>query len=1280
MQRVCLSLALILGLQISSSAQTVISRTVVPAQRLAAPVSKAAADGTPPTATVPSQTGTIIPTPVAPTATPAQLTLLQAVQQAQFDRRPSAILKAWSTPPKSAEDEKPEGAESTPAADAGSEDPAAQAAALAAQQVAEENARVQESVESLQRDVTLGNWDGVKTFLGSMEEAERKPSYEHILRSLARRPANSTSSPAQMINGQMVPTSSSARNLAQQFAEKNYLNFSDVLALVDCYPGELEDSSLALIGMLTRATLAGGSDLQQLLQLLRQEVRKPEDSARLTARQVAGILIQAGQAKSAGEFLPSTQQAVEADDAEALNMLSDHFLALYQSEAKTEHLEQAWRVTQAVLRTDQVERTERVEALQRAVELAPKIRESLGQTWLNESFTQEPERGIEILATIGSLVSQGIQRSPTGADSRLRLLELQKTAVEALLEVAPQRAQQWRDSLTLLTLSWLNEADFSARYDTSTSRGPLMQRDAFGNLYYLNSQQLGGRAQVGAIETGELLELRPSEAWLDLINPSLLPRYATVVAQLLLKVNEEDAAFPYIEQLAQSHPEQAKELAEEFLRVWTRNHDPNQNQNRANPYIYVYGFERKAQSIPLTRSKQERNLRDLAEWIRRLKDLPIPPIDEQLITRAFTTSHSTAEVYRLESIEQVFGSVADLDPETLAQLAQRMRSNLVGVWRQPAVQQDKQTNRKKKDIEAEVLRGYEVAQSVVDDALKRHPNHWALTLAQASLIHDENNYRQEVAKSSEFTETRLKALQGFAKAADQYAQTLSDLPEDEESTEVYEQWFYASLGACDLGAIDSEKQLAVKQPAMIRAHLQGLPAAAAERHQARFANSLFTRMSAVNPAVKFRYLSAGFEIIGDHKQAHEARKVYDYYHDLITEIKLETILDGPDQVGYQEPFGVFVNLKHTREIERESGGFSKYLQNQNNQMNAYNYGRPTENYRDKFQEYVTQKLSEHFEVLSVTFQSDKVNSRALEGEYGWRYTPYAYLLLKARGPEVDKLPSLQLDLDFLDTSGYAILPIESAVVPLDASRTSPETRPFAGVEITQTLDERQADEGKLLLEVKAVGKGLMPAWEQLFKFQPQDFNIDSIEDQGVSVSHFDEESPENVVISERNWIVTLQGKEDLPEQPKMFSFAQPSMPDAATVYQRYVDADLQSVEQDISLEQNYGEVARFPWLPVLGLGLAVLIAAILILRRVGKSTDPSQESLRLPESLTPFTVLGFLRELEQEHVSEDDRVELAASIRQIEESYFADRQQSTSDLRDIAESWLNKSRQARRHA
>jgi hypothetical protein len=627
-------------------------------------------------------------------------------------------------------------------------------------------------------------------------------------------------------------------------------------------------------------------------------------------------------------------------------------------------------------------------------------------------------------------------------------------------------------------------------------------------------------------------------------------------------------------------------------------------------------------------------------------------------------------VYRLEAIEQVFGPIGGLKARTLAGLAQQMRENLAGLWRDPAVQKDKKTNRKPKDIQAEVLRGYQVAGAVLEGALKRFPDDWALHLARAALSHDEVYYQQELAKSTTFSRKREEALARFQRAAELYAARVQDLAEDDQSTLVYEQWFYASLGACDLGHIDDEKLPDRKQPALIRKAILALPGELAEKHLGKFANLLFTRLSAVKPAVKFGYLRGGFEIVGDHRMAHEAKKVYDYYKDLVSEIKLEAVLDGSDVIGRQ-PFGVFVHLKHTREIERESGGFGRYLQNQNSGMYwAYNYGRPTADYRDRFQAIVTEAMKEHFEVLSVTFQTDKVNSRALP-QYGWRVTPYAYILLKARGPQVDKLPPLRLDLDFLDTSGYMILPVESPAVPLDASTARGKTRPFRKLQITQILDERQADKGKLIVEVKATAIGLVPDLDQILAFNAEGFEVVKTDDQGVSVARFDLDADTTAVVSERTWMVTLRAKEG-QRAPEKFCFASAKV-DAEMTYQRYQDADLATVSAEVTLERGYGSPS-YAWLWWVGGGgaalLVLLVAGFFWLRRpVAKVEGP----WRLPERLTPFTVLALLRRIESKNnLAPEQQQELQQSIALLERHYFAADVNGQPDLKRIAEDWVSR--------
>ena len=55
-----------------------------------------------------------------------------------------------------------------------------------------------------------------------------------------------------------------------------------------------------------------------------------------------------------------------------------------------------------------------------------------------------PDRGMEIVATIGGQVAKGFTERPGDTAYRSSGLRLQKTAVDALLKSAPQLAQQWQ--------------------------------------------------------------------------------------------------------------------------------------------------------------------------------------------------------------------------------------------------------------------------------------------------------------------------------------------------------------------------------------------------------------------------------------------------------------------------------------------------------------------------------------------------------------------------------------------------------------------------------------------------------------------------------------------------------------------------------------------------------------------------------------------------------------------------------------------------------------------
>lgn len=1183
---------------------------------------------------------------------------LQKLIQLQFDRRHATILKALA------------GGDSK----------------LAPTKKEREKDPVDLELEAFQKAVTLGDWVKVKTYLAGLPGDHGKKAYDQLLKSLgsaggggrgnvvvmdAESQGDQNEPDEQVYQMQAAMMARGQMPQGGLFADQNVFMPNDLVGLADASPAALKKDALEQLGRLLQQTPARGNFLESFLKRLEDGTERLGGDDPEKRKAAALLLVSADRIIEAGRFLPAADRVEMDKDVELLNLLARHRMAVHAKEKKKEALEDAWKITQAALTLKEAEAKDQEEALERALEIASQIRKEIGTGWLETSFTSEPRRGMQILATIGRIVSAN--RLDRNADSRLRKLELQHLAMEALLRVAPERAGEWRRTLDLLALNWLREAEYSRQNDSRQTQDPMMTFDQFGNVFYQDfhdARMMQNRNAFQPIPTGRLLDIRPGAAWLDKLEDSLHPKLVALLAQLHLKVNEPEKGFPYIESLAASHPRDALALANEFLDVWVRNHDPNQERRRTNPYMYIYGYNPRAASIPLTRSKQVRNLEEVAAWVKRLRALRVGDLDERRLSKAFVASHSSAEVYRLEDLEKVFGSVDSLKAETLAELVQTMRGNLAGVWRTPKTQEEKKTNRKDKEIEAEVFRGYEVACQVLARGLKATPDHWALELARASILFDENSFRYQLTRSAEFAGRRAQAFEIFRRAAELYGRKVPEPDHTDETSQVYEMWFYASLGACDLASVTHEQSPDPRQPDLIRRALEALPEAAAERHLARFANQLVTRMTSAKPEVKHRYLRAGLKIAGDHRQARDARKLYDYYNDLVTEIKLTSRVDGPAAVGSARPFGLFVDLRHTKEIDREAGGFQKYLQNQMQNPYAFNFGRPPADYRDKFEEAARAALQEHFEVMSITFHSEKTESRG-DPEPGWRVTPYAYVLMKARGPQVDEIPSLRLDLDFLDTTGYVVLPVESPRVPVDASTDRP--RPAAKLQVIQTLDERKAAEGKLSVEVKATVRGLVPDLQEILDVAPGEFDVTKVEDQGISIAKMDEESDEISAISERTWVVHLAAKPGLRRPPATVAFGAPKLDGAKMSYQRYVDADLIEVQRVVSLEGRYGgRGAGWAWgaflLAVAGLGLA---GFLFLARRRRTRKKPAEPAYRLPDPLTAFAALGLLKRIRRDsRLKPESAGELAGDIGRIEQYFFNRGEGRPPDLRGIAQHWV----------
>ena len=145
-------------------------------------------------------------------ADPKKQERLQKIRQLTFDRRPAAILRAWSTP---REDAIKNGLNPSTSVAAGamagpvrtarrvvngavvtttipSAGPAPDAASIIQPGAAAANAAPDPfdgELRGFQYDVTVGNWPLVKTFLAKLPEDEGKAAYEQLIQGLSSPPA-----------------------------------------------------------------------------------------------------------------------------------------------------------------------------------------------------------------------------------------------------------------------------------------------------------------------------------------------------------------------------------------------------------------------------------------------------------------------------------------------------------------------------------------------------------------------------------------------------------------------------------------------------------------------------------------------------------------------------------------------------------------------------------------------------------------------------------------------------------------------------------------------------------------------------------------------------------------------------------------------------------------------------------------------------------------------------------------------------------------------------------
>src|SRR6266540_957981 len=236
----------------------------------------------------------------------------------------------------------------------------------------------------------------------------------------------------------------------------------------------------------------------------------------------------------------------------------------------------------------------------------------------------------------------------------------------------------------------------------------------------------------------------------------------------------------------------------------------------------------------------------------------------------------------------------------------------------------------------------------------------------------------------------------------------------------------------------------------------------------------------------------------------------------------------PEPAADAAPAGISP-IRNSQALGRESGGFNRFLLNK-----QYSPAVQRElNYRDDLEKALRESLAQGFEVEAIRFLEPGVEPRGY-GRPGWQETPLAYLVLKAREPSVDRIPPVQVDLEFQDGRGLVLLPVTSPVTLIDARDPNPPSRPVAELQVRQLLDARGEREGLLVLEVIAGGRGLIPELEEIIELEKVaggGFAIRSLQDQGLSVESLATEEKQIEPVTRRSWRLELSAAGKEPPAP-----------------------------------------------------------------------------------------------------------------------------------------------------
>lgn len=1079
----------------------------------------------------------------------------------------------------------------------------------------------------------------------------------------------------------------------------------DVLGLSEAAPAELSDWQVdALAGLLKKA--ATKTSTQPLIDQFRKGTTWFGTASDEQRDRTVRLLLAADLPIDAFEFMPSLETAREDENSAVIKGHAEYQLARSSESSGVESeqlVEKAWELFGEVALMANADADLRSDSLSRAVDLLPRVPPGPGLSWLRALF-EHPS-----LAPVGlqsvALKALKLEDEKLPEETRAQAILTMKEAVDTLLEREEVEGDQLKIPLRMLTIGLLSRAE------------KAIQEQGAKN----------GVSEVAVL----LLRSMPDQKWREQIEPSLVGRAFLAFIGVALIADETDLALELLKQGIARQSTMSSELATGFLNLWVSRMRARMAQPGTSTNAWMYSYSRRQRpSAPVTRGWQNRNLSRLSQLMSLLKEIGVDGRQLPGVVNALQACYGSTQAFERSDIEEILGPVEQIRAPVAARLASTMRQGLSGDWRSREAQKDAGFERSDSEVRKIVEEGYDLATSLAEAAVTNSQNEqeaWQHATLKAALTFDRMQFRGEREQdAAAYDAARQVVFRAFRDAASLYRGALAE-GRVRANMQIYDVWFSLALGASDLGALTLEDLMTeglenADQIDRIREDILEMDEDQARYHLGEFARGVVSNLSGANPEVKPRLLQAASRVVGDHPAGAPIRRTLDLYDELVQqEIHLRLAIDGSDRVG-TKPFGATLTLQHTASIDQSAGGFARYLMDSYTEFNAGQW--TTINYQERLRKSIESSFNGKVELLGIGFfqPMNPAVSIRIDGETGWQEKPMAYLVLRAIDPSVDRLPEIQMDMHFNDSSGPIVLPVVSNTVLVDAA-TEPAARPLDDLVIEQSLDARPMLLGKgdreVTLEVVARAAGVLPELTDLmtsledalpgYRLDTSQISADPVD---VNQAHRKAEEDDSDTTTNNRYsyyeksLPNLDPDEDgrfrlgtmrkwnvrfIPDtgitNPKPESFKYPSInlagfsavesvnsgeagQDSVVLREErfsYEDYDLLPVEANVV---SFSQDGYSGWeiLVIFAVFAFVGIGIFLRMNKQGNVADRGiTSSFDLPESMTPTAAALYLTRFQNEsevNWSPAERQELRQDIDRLQRAHFADRSLTDTEMDD----------------